>query len=455
MRSTPRGVPPSAQRREETGASDREYPDKVDTELWIVLAGTVLTLFFSVAHYTLRNPSRVRLEQAFAQRRRIQSLPRVLDDLDGLLLATGVLRTFCHLVIMLATVHMFGPEWFNWPAVLAPVAVAWVVVMIFGVALPHAWAKYLGEKTVAAVWPALGAMQVGFWPAGKLLTALDVLVRRLSGHREEPDSRASNVEKEILQLVNEGQAGGGVDPAEGDMIESIIEFRDTTVGEIMTPRTDTVAIDVASDLNTCRVLIESEGHSRIPVYEGTLDTVVGVLYAKDLLNQFDRGDQPFDLRQVMRKPYFVPETKTLADLLGEFKATKVHMAIVLDEYGGTAGLVTIEDLLEEIVGDIADEYEQHEPEMLQQISEQAVEVDARLHIDDLNDALEVAIPEEEDYDTVGGFVFSTLGYVPTAGDTFEHNGAKFTVTEADQRRVIRVKVELTAPAQKPAETETH
>jgi len=172
-------------------------------------------------------------------------------------------------------------------------------------------------------------------------------------------------------------------------------------------------------------------------------TGIGVLYAKDLLGQVAQ-EQPGQLKALMRKPFFVPETKPLDDLLREFKARKVHMAVVLDEYGGTAGLVTIEDLLEEIVGEISDEYDRPEEALLHRVDEITIEVDGRLYVDELNDALELDLPEDEDYDTVAGMVFSELGYVPSVGEELTTHGAKFTVLEADDRKITRLRVQLAA-----------
>ncbi len=161
----------------------------------------------------------------------------------------------------------------------------------------------------------------------------------------------------------------------------------------------------------------------------------------------DRNDT-FDLRRVMRKPFFVPETKKLDELLREFKARKSHMAVIIDEYGGTAGLVTVEDLIEEIVGDIADEYDQPTSALMRRVDARTYEVDGRMYIDDLNDDLELQLPEEEDYDTVAGFVTGELGFIPPVGETLKTDGATFTVLAADDRKIIRVRGEL--PATDPA-----
>ena len=408
--------------------------------MWALLVGAALmTLHFSVVHYTLRNPSRVRLERAFAgakQSRRLAGLERHMDEL---LLATAIVRAACHLLMILVLFRGLGSP-AQWPGMLGSLALALSAVAVLGIGVPHAWAKYAGERTVAVLWPVLVATRYVLWPVNRVLTAMDLPIRRLSGHREQGNGRTTDVEQEILQLASEGQAEGGLDADELEMISSVIEFHDIRVSEIMTPRTDIEGLPADASLDQCVATILRIGHSRIPVYEGTLDSVIGVLYAKDLLGMDPA--RPFDLRTVMRNPLFVPETKGISVLLKEFRAQKAHMAIVLDEYGGTAGLATIEDLLEEIVGEIADEYEQGEAEMLRRLDGRTVEVDARIRIDDLNDELDIQLPEEEDYDTAGGFVFSTLGYIPKAGDEFDHAGIHFTVVEAEERKITRIHIRL-------------
>jgi len=179
----------------------------------------------------------------------------------------------------------------------------------------------------------------------------------------------------------------------------------------------------------------------VPVYEGDLDNIIGIIYAKDLLQHVNSGDS-INLRALMRKPFFVPETKRLDSLLREFKARKVHVAIVLDEYGGTAGLVSFEDVLEEIVGDISDEYDRPEPALMKRIDEKSAEVDGRMYIDDLNEAMGLNVPEDADYDTVAGMLFSELGYIPASGESLDAYGAHFAVLSADERKINRIRVEL-------------
>jgi CBS domain containing-hemolysin-like protein len=231
------------------------------------------------------------------------------------------------------------------------------------------------------------------------------------------------------------------------MIESVLELGETTAEEIMTPRTDLVALQADAQLADVLDVIAKEGHSRIPVYDDNIDDVIGLVYAKDLLSEVGKGPSEFNLREKIRKAYFVPESKLLKDLLHEFQNQKLHIAVVLDEYGGTAGVVTIEDILEELVGEITDEYESPEPEPLVQVDEKIVEVDARMNVDDLNDKLEIDVPDEDDYETIGGFIFSYLGYIPKTGESFTHNNLKFTVTNAEDRRIKRIRIEMLPAAE--------
>jgi CBS domain containing-hemolysin-like protein len=281
-------------------------------------------------------------------------------------------------------------------------------------------------------------------PMVSFLHLLDPLVRRISGASENPQEEADRASEEVLSVVEEHESSGSVDEDQRQMIEAVFDLNNTSAGEIMTPRTEVVGIDVHASLEEIRKNVLEHGHSRIPVYEETIDQIVGILYAKDLIKHL--GEAPgsaFSLSKTMRQALLVPESKSVRDLLAEFKTRKVHIAIVLDEYGGTAGLVTIEDILEELVGDIQDEYEHtEEPPAVTKIDHSTAEVDARIHIDDLNDELGLELPEDEDYDTLGGFVFSTLGHIPQVGERFDFQDVAFTVTEAERTKVKRVRVEL-------------
>ena len=228
------------------------------------------------------------------------------------------------------------------------------------------------------------------------------------------------------------------DAEEIELISSVLELTDTIVREVMTPRTDMDSIRGDASTDDALDLVLAEGRSRVPVVGEDTDDIVGVLYARDLLQLMDRAAPARPCAQLMREAYFVPETKRVLDLLREMQAKQIHLAIVIDEFGGTAGLVTIEDLIEEIVGEIADEYDQEEP-MVVPLDEGGYLVDARLAIDELEDLIGVQVPDEE-WDTVGGLVLGLAGRVPVEGESFEMNGHIVTAERVQGRRVSRVKI---------------
>jgi CBS domain containing-hemolysin-like protein len=257
-------------------------------------------------------------------------------------------------------------------------------------------------------------------------------------------------EEEIKTLVDAGEEEGVIEEEEKAMIYSIFELGDTLARQVMVPRMDVVALDVTTPLLEALDAIMEAGHSRIPVYDETIDNIQGVLYAKDLLPYLREGRTDVPLRSILREAYFIPETKRAGDLLPDLQQRRVHMAIVVDEYGGMAGLVTIEDVLEEIVGEIQDEYDSEEP-FVEYISDEegqwsAYIVDARVDLDDLNQLLAAALPTEES-DTLGGFIYTELGKVPVVGDRIVYQDLDFTVESVAGRRIKKVRVQRHPPVE--------
>lgn len=250
--------------------------------------------------------------------------------------------------------------------------------------------------------------------------------------------RRKVTEEEIHELIEAGEEDGIVDEQEREMISAILELDSTVVREIMVPRTEMAAINIEASVRETIDAIIACGHSRIPVFEGSIDNIVGLLYAKDLLKCWGTNDEQIQLRSLMRQPFFTPETKTLELLLQEFKRKKVHLAVVVDEYGGTSGLVTIEDLLEQIVGDIQDEYDMEE-DLFCFEPDGSLLTDARLPIEDLEEQLKLEI-ERDKFDTVGGLVVHLAGGIPAAGSTVTGNGIHIVILEADPRKVKKVRI---------------
>ena len=268
-----------------------------------------------------------------------------------------------------------------------------------------------------------------------------VMARLLGGRRRV-------TEEEIQDLIEAGEEEGVVNEDESDMIRAIFALDSTVVREIMIPRTEMACISVESSIRETLDAIIACGHSRLPVFEGTVDNIIGLLYAKDLLKCWGRDEHEISIRDLLRPPYFIPETKNLEELLQEIKKKRVHLAIVIDEYGGTSGLVTIEDLLEQIVGDIQDEYDMEE-ELFSRNADNTVTADGRLPIEDLEELFNLAI-ERDKFDTVGGLVFHLAGTIPAVGDVIEGDGLRITILEADQRRLKRVLIARSDEAREPA-----
>jgi CBS domain containing-hemolysin-like protein len=245
-------------------------------------------------------------------------------------------------------------------------------------------------------------------------------------------------EKELQEAINSSEEQGILNESEGEMLQSIFEFGDTIAREVMVPRTDMVCSPAEAPLSEFLELIICSGHSRIPLYEGSTDQIVGVVYAKDLLRNWGANDETLKLTDVMRTPYFIPETKRIDDLLMDFRTRRVHMAIAVDEYGGTSGLITIEDLLEEIVGDIQDEYD-IEVAWVQPQEDGSLLVDARANVEELEEYYDIEIPQEK-FDTVGGYLFHLLGKVPKAGEKIIDNGLVLLVEESDERKIGQVRI---------------
>ena len=271
---------------------------------------------------------------------------------------------------------------------------------------------------------------------------LELITRFVSGRKKVTTG-------EIQNLIRASEEEGIVNEDESEMIRSIFSLRSTVVREIMVPRTDIACVSVEATVREILDTILSCGHSRIPVYENNIDNIIGLLYAKDLLRYWGELEERVRVRSIIRAPYFIPETKNLEQLLQEFKVKHVHLAIVIDEYGGTSGLVTIEDLLEQIVGDIQDEYDREE-ELYQVNSDGSITADARMPVEDLEEYFMVEI-ERDNFDTVGGLIFHLTGKISDIGDTVDGNGLHLAILDADERKIIKVCISRLSDAEQASE----
>jgi len=312
--------------------------------------------------------------------------------------------------------------------------------IIFAELVPKTLALANTERVAIALSLPIEFFARALGPLIRLLTGVTAAITKLFGANV--SNEAQITAEELRLIVERGGEQGVLEAEEEQMINSIIELGERRLHEVMVPRIAIVALPAAATLEEAIDKVVDEGHSRIPVYEETIDEVVGILYAKDLLPILKSGSGPRPaIRALLRPPVFVPESMTIDDLLHEFQRRKVHIAIVLDEYGGTAGLLTIEDLLEEIVGEIQDEYDTEEP-MVVRLSDDEARVDGRADVDDLAELfdLNLELEDDDEYDTVGGLVYHRIGGVPSPGDQIDVNGLTLTVETTDGRRVGKVLV---------------
>lgn len=245
-------------------------------------------------------------------------------------------------------------------------------------------------------------------------------------------------EKDLREVLEAGTLSGALDKTEHELITSIFEFTDTTAKEIMVPRPDVVALDINSPRDFLVRKVVEEGYSRLPVYDGSMDHIVGIIYSKDLLSLLEHRDLII-LQDIIRQPYFVHESKKISQLLREFQQKKVHLAIVIDEFGGTEGIITMEDILEEIVGEIHDEYDEVK-KAVEKASDGSAIVDANLGISDFNEQFRANVPEASDYGTLAGYLQKTTGRLPDLNEVIRHGGFSFTILSKTARRLRQVKV---------------
>jgi CBS domain containing-hemolysin-like protein len=258
-------------------------------------------------------------------------------------------------------------------------------------------------------------------------------------------AQTEDLEREIQHIIVEGEERGLITRQEGELIESIFEFKDTLVREIMVPRLEMVGVELNTPLDQIIAMVLQSGHSRLPVFDGDIDHIKGILLSKDLLVFWDKPEEAWDLEQVVRPAYFIPESKKISDLLRDLVERKTQIAVVIDEYGGTAGLITLEDILEEIVGEIYDEYDRMEPRLVPE-EDGSVLVDARLDVEELMDHFDLPRPEGK-FESVGGLLIHELGRVPQLNDQVVIGNLELTVVEADERRAKQVRTRLQPPGE--------
>lgn len=438
----------------------------VGANLLIVLALILVNGIFAMAEAAFLSVRRTRIEQLVEEgRRSARIVAEMLAEPTRTLSTIQVGITFVSLLTAGAAADVAVRPLAQWlretirggmtstyanlvAFVIVMVAVSFLT-LVLGEITPKSLAVQKAEPIVLAAAYPLRALQVIAGPVVAIVTkASDLIVRPLGGKATFHPTAMS--QEELKLMVEQSEEYGVIEPEEKEMIHSIFEFSDTPVRRVMTPRLDITAVPADSSLLELISAVTESGHSRIPVYDGDLDQIVGVVHVKDVIEHVAEP-QVHTVRDYMRAPYFVPESKRVDDLLADFRRTKNHLAIVRDEYGTVTGVVTIEDLLEEIVGEIQDEYDTEEPE-LAQVDPSTVIADGRMPLEDFNERMGSELPSEE-ADTVGGFVFGLLGHQPAEGEEVTWDGLEFRVQKTDGRRIQKVLVKrIEAPSPRDEES---
>jgi CBS domain containing-hemolysin-like protein len=401
----------------------------------VIVALLLLASFLALAEMSIARMSKVKAHHLADQKKPGSSqLLNVVGDPAPYLNIVLLLTLIAHLGgTALAT--KLALDAFGTGGEAVATAVMTFLVFVFAEVAPKTYAVMHTERTALLI--ARPVYYVGklLRPIGRLLILVaNAIISPLPG-RTLPKGPFVT-EEEIRHLVDVAEEEQEIEEEERELIHSVFEFGDTVVREVMVPRPDMVTAPADATVDEVLETIVKAGYSRIPIYEGDNDNIVGVLYAKDLLKRVHESKGDLKVSSLARAPLFVPEQKRVSDLLREMQEQRVHMAIVIDEYGGTAGLVTIEDLIEEIVGEIVDEYDQEEP-LVEPVDEDSIRVDAKMSIDEVNEMLKVELPHEE-WDTVGGLVFGLTGRVPLPGERVRFDSLEFLTERVTGRRIQKV-----------------
>jgi putative hemolysin len=418
----------------------------------------VLSAFFASVETAFLSLSHLRLKKLESEGdTRAALILRILSDKQRVLITCLIGST---ITVVAAITLLFGlihnimngdiePIWYAWAGskqvagALYSIVSMTFLVLVIGEIIPRTVAIYGGYTYARFVSRFFYIIMYLSYPVtGLMVWLIKKLVPKYSDWNAHLGATSST--DEIDRYFDLGEEVGIIEKEEKEMISSVFEFRDTIAREVMVPKPDIIALPINTGFDELLEFIAEDGHSRFPVYDGSLDKIVGILYVKDVLIKLKELRNHFDLFKLLRQTFFIPETKKLDDLLGEFQKRKQHLSIVVDEYGCVSGLVTIEDLLEEIVGEIVDEYDLEEQEQIIKLDDHNFSVDAKYSMEDLEEDLACKF-EYEDAETVGGYILEKLGRIPSRGEKLEVPQGIFHITEIRGNRIMRVKLTLAAP----------
>lgn len=426
-------------------------------DLLLVLALIVLNAVFVAAEMALVTSRRTRIDQLASDGNRLAGVVRsAMDRPITFFAATQIGITVASLVLGWigepALRQVFEPLAAALPGLVGGVAepvlalavtllafvVITIVTIIFGEIVPKTLALYHAERVAMLVVPPVLWFSRGAAPLIALVNGIAGAVLRLFGLQATTGRHSVHTEEEIRALIAESRQAGIVRAEEEELVRRVFRFGDRVAREVMVPRTRAQGVPVQAPLVEVAAAVRTSGYSRLPVYEGNLDNIVGVVTAKDVLVALESEPRPATAGDVMRSAYYIPDSKELHELLPEMRAQETQLAVVLDEFGGTAGILTIEDLIEEVVGEIVSEYGSERRFVLRQNDHELL-VDAELNLDDLNELWGLELPTDE-VDTVGGFVYQQLGHIPTVGEGFAHDGLSFSVRSMRGRAIGAVRI---------------
>ncbi len=416
--------------------------------LWLAIGSALVSCFTAIGARALREYSRHDLQGICRRRGKPNRFGEILRSYDRVALGVEMVVVLAAALSVTAGalwgVERYGdggglPWWL--PLVIA--ALLGLVITVGIVWIPWSTSRVGGAAFLYHTWPFWRLMSKTVQPLVWCAWGADLVLHRMAG-RAPTQHDEESFEEEIRTIVTEGHREGLLEEDAREMIEGVIELGDADVAHIMTPRTEMHMVQVDTPWDALLQDVIAVGHTRIPVFRKNRDDIVGILNSKDLLPELAKGpDEPRKpVNELLRRPLFVPESKPVDDLLELFQQSRTHIAVVLDEYGGVSGLVTIEDALEEIVGEIVDEYDKEVEDVIQRTDDNVCEALGRAHVDQINEEMGFRLPEDEDFDTIGGFVFAEFGRVPLAGESLTWQEAvRVTVLDASRRRINRVRLE--------------
>jgi len=412
---------------------------------WLTIAGLAITVLASTANRCLYDVAWHALEDLCQKHKKEELFGKILDLREQLEFGVGIFQA-----IAIALTACFAFVWlagntstsnvlpFDLFCIFVLISVLLVACSVW---IPWAIAKIGAEHFLYFTWRWWWLVSIASWPllvGGRFVGAI---FQRASGAEEEDENEEDAFEEEILSILSEAENDGVVEAERADMIEGVMDLDDHDLTKVMTPRSRIDALDVSSSWEEMLKFAVDSGRTRIPVFEEKIDNILGILFVKDLLRESLRNESKRrPLRKLLRDPIVAPDTTKLDEMLKNFLAGRMHMAVVTDEYGGLAGVVTIEDVLEEIVGEIEDETDNSSPQPFKFINKHEAEVAAELPIDELNEKFGLALPEEEEFATVGGLLMSQNNRIPRVGHEIEIDDIKFVILEANRRSIRRVRV---------------